>query len=148
MALRIIVWKEYMKQTLFGWFTTAPHPWKRAHRHGFDQGQVGWKLHAAPMVHDREDYDEGFRPQALCGLSPRHGWGLDMFIEDECSRCQAVMEKREAAGEVFVDALEKRRKEREAAECEAFKRERETEPPYPWPFNREESSGADAANDL
>jgi hypothetical protein len=24
---------------------------------------------------------------ALCGLTPRHGWDLDMFIDRPCVRC-------------------------------------------------------------
>ena len=30
---------------------------------------------------------------ALCGLVPKHGWGLDMFIDEPCKRCVAKAEK-------------------------------------------------------
>lgn len=128
-----------MSEHFVGWYTTAPHPWKKAHRHGADQGQIGWKLHAVVLKHEREDCDEGFRPQALCGLTPRHGWGVDLFIEDECSRCVAAMGRREAAGDVFVNVHEKRRKEREAAELAAAQAERE--PDYEWPFPKDRCCG-------
>lgn len=86
--------------TNIGWFTTAPHPTRPAHTHSADDGQVGWRLHAVPVS------DEGVpekRAKALCGTQPRHGWGMDMFIDAECARCGAAMTKREAAGEMFVD---------------------------------------------
>lgn len=89
--------------TTFSWVTTSPNP-----RHpgtGFDAGQRGWRLHAVLMA-ESESYEEYKRRPALCGLRPRHGWGVDLFIEDECSRCQASMTKRETAGEVFTDLAE------------------------------------------
>lgn len=134
-ALSDHLWKWLQAQgreVLFGWFTTAPHPWKKAHRHSADQGQVGWKLHAVPLAHDREDYEEGFRPIALCGCWPRHGWGMDLFIEDECRRCTSIMERRELQGEPFIDAPERRRRLQEAAELAAA--QETSEPDFEWPF--------------
>lgn len=92
-----------MPKTTFLWVSTAPNP-----RHpgtGWDAGQRGWRLHAIPMQ-DGEQYDAYKRRNALCGLSPRHGWGVDLFIDSECARCQAAMGKREAAGEQFQDLAE------------------------------------------
>jgi hypothetical protein len=60
------------------------------------------------------------RAQALCGLRPRHGWGMDLFIEDVCSRCEAIMDRREAAGDEFIDIPEKLSEERKKAEYAAF----------------------------
>lgn len=97
----------------FTWTVTAPNP-----RHpgtGVDAGQRGWRLHAIPRQRG-EDYEQWKRRPALCGCWPRHGWGFDLFIEDECARCQSAMTRREAAGEVFVDLSEVARNEYEAVE--------------------------------
>ncbi len=113
-----------MSETTFQWLVTAPNP-----RHpgtGFDAGQRGWRLHATTLMRE-EAYEEWKRRPALCGTWPRHGWGGDLFIEAECERCQKVMTKREAAGEVFTDLSEVYRKERENVEQQlcAIIRERE-----------------------
>ncbi len=75
------------------WLTTAPSG--RAHTHGADCGQVGWRLHAIEAADSETFSGIGARP-ALCGLSPRHGWSLDLFIEDKCKRCVREYEKRTA----------------------------------------------------
>lgn len=62
------------------WLTTAPHPWKKAHREGHDQNQVGWRAHCIVGATDG-------RQAALCGLCPAHGWACDLFIEEPCARC-------------------------------------------------------------
>jgi hypothetical protein len=59
------------------WLTTSPNP--RSSATGHDAGQRGWKLHAV-------DLDVNVH-RALCGLFPRHGWGLDLFIDDKCKKC-------------------------------------------------------------
>jgi len=108
-----------MVETTFRWVTTSPNP-----RHpgtGYDAGQKGWRLHVVPMK-EGETYAEYKRRPALCGTSPRHGWGLDLFIEDECSRCQSAMKKREAATEVFVELAEVARAKRESEMREVAKR--------------------------
>jgi hypothetical protein len=66
------------------WLTTAPNP--RSAATGFDAGQRGWKLHAVNAAADENFAGLKYRA-ALCGLRPRHGWGLDMFVEDKCKRC-------------------------------------------------------------
>jgi hypothetical protein len=68
------------------WLTTLPSP--RARATGFDAGQRGWRLHAveAPDEFKFSELNAAKHP-ALCGIIPRHGWGLDMFIERKCSRC-------------------------------------------------------------
>jgi len=98
--------------TGIGWFTTLPHPFKKAHTHGADDGQVGWRLHAVPI--SQEGIPEK-RAKPLCGQHPRHGWGMDMFIDQECSRCLAAIWKREARNEVFIDVPKARAKARAAA---------------------------------
>ncbi len=51
---------------------------------------------------------------SLCGVRPGHGWSLDLFIEEPCTRCQAAMAKRKAAGEVFSDLAEIAKAKRDA----------------------------------
>lgn len=101
--------------TYFGWYPTSPNP--RSPATGYDAGQRGWRLHAV-LLSESDTYEDMKRRPALCGLWPRHGWGGDLFIEDECARCSAAMDKREASGEVFVDLPEKLSLEREAARNE------------------------------
>ena len=67
------------------WLTTAPNPSSAAT--GINAGQRGWKLHAVEGPENARFEELKFKP-ALCGLRPAHGWGLDMFIEDHCTRCQ------------------------------------------------------------
>jgi hypothetical protein len=107
------------KTTTFNWVTTLPHPYRPAHTHGADDGQVGWKLHAVEMGRDDDFTKEAKRRQAICGVRPRHGWGLDLFIDAECTKCVKAMKKREAAGEVFADLAEIREAERKARACPA-----------------------------
>jgi hypothetical protein len=101
-----------MNSTSIGWFTTLPNPYKPAHTHGADAGQVGWRLHAVPVSEDGEPLKRG---NALCGLSPRHGWGMDLFIDEECSRCADKLAAREASGEAFTDVPKARAAARQAA---------------------------------
>lgn len=68
------------------WLTTAPNP--RSPATGYDAGQRGWKRHAVRANESETFRQLGFR-QALCGLVPAHGWGLDMYVEDLCKRCEA-----------------------------------------------------------
>lgn len=82
------------------WLTTSPNPSPRAYKGGPDCGQRGWRLHAVvdpqwniePSVWDLKGPKRS-RTKALCGLSPRHGWGIDMFIEDRCERCEAILDR-------------------------------------------------------
>ena len=67
------------------WLTTESNP--RRHRTFFgDDGITGWKLHFIP---EQQDYPETeYRShRALCGLRAKYGWGIDLFIEDQCERC-------------------------------------------------------------
>ena len=80
----------------FHWLTTSPNP--RSPMTGYDAGQRGWRLHAVEWTQADNAYHErtGFtrsRKAALCGLQPAHGWGLDLFIEDECIRCRKAMDR-------------------------------------------------------
>jgi hypothetical protein len=49
-------------------------------------GQRGWRLHAIEVADDELLEAIGQR-RAICGLRPSHGWGVDLFIDRECSRC-------------------------------------------------------------
>ena len=75
------------------WRTTYPSG--RAHTHGADDGVTGWKLHAvpSPAEHITVNSNRYFNP-ALCGMVPGTGlWGMDLFIEDKCSRCAKALLK-------------------------------------------------------
>jgi hypothetical protein len=67
------------------WLTTKPSG--RAHTCGADDGVTGWKMHAV-VASDKTLLKDLGRQPALCGLRPRHGWGMDLFIEDHCKRCE------------------------------------------------------------
>lgn len=75
---------------IWHWVTTSPNPRRPATGH--DAGQRGWKLHAVRAHEDARFSDIRARP-AACGLVPRHGWGMDAFIEDRCERCVAAILK-------------------------------------------------------
>lgn len=90
------------------WMTTYPSG--RAHTHGADDGQTGWRLHAvpdAPVYGKKDDGNPGYkwRP-ALCGTKPGTGWGMDLFIEDECARCLKWLAKR--GDKAATDAIARR----------------------------------------
>ncbi len=68
-----------------------------------------------------EDPEATKRRPAFCGSWPRHGWGVDLFIDTECRRCISAFGKREAAGEVFQDLEEVWKARREAREAEENK---------------------------
>lgn len=69
------------------WVTTAPNPRVRAT--GYDAGQRGWRLHAV-QAPPQATFSKIEGRAALCGLIPRHGWSLDLFIQDRCKRCQRL----------------------------------------------------------
>lgn len=73
------------------WLTTLPSG--KAHTCETDDGVTGWRTHAVEA--DEATLFKDIRDRrALCGLRPRHGWGMDLFIEDKCARCRRVLEKR------------------------------------------------------
>jgi hypothetical protein len=74
----------------FQWLTTNPNP--RSPATGVDAGQRGWRLHAIEASPETTFSEVRILP-AACGLRPRHGWGLDMFIEDRCKRCERAIAK-------------------------------------------------------
>ena len=76
-----------MTKPEFQWLTTAPNP--RSPATGFDAGQRGWKLHRV-AARETEQFASLRGRRAACGLVPRHGWSLDLFIEDKCDRCARV----------------------------------------------------------
>lgn len=69
----------------YHWYNTAPDP--RREDVGVDGGQTGWKLHAV-----LSDDDDPRRTQpALCGLEPKRGWSLGLFITQRCQRCEKAI---------------------------------------------------------
>lgn len=67
------------------WLTTQANPNRPAT--GFDAGQTGWRLHALDVTDDAL-FSEIRRTRSICGLMPRHGWSLDLFIDRKCERCE------------------------------------------------------------
>jgi hypothetical protein len=67
------------------WLTTKPSG--RSHTHSADDGVTGWRLHAVEATKDAL-LSELKRKSAVCGLRPRTGWGLDLFIDARCTRCE------------------------------------------------------------
>lgn len=80
------------------WLTTCPSG--RAHTHGADDGQTGWRIH---LVDEETTYKGLSRTKygiyetphgpALCGLRPDNGWAADLFIDEPCKRCVKKAEK-------------------------------------------------------
>ena len=72
-----------IEETQIRWLTTNANPrlagWTEKH---------GWKMHAVPVSDDAAKFSDIKRVRALCGLRPRHGWGIDLFIEAKCACCQ------------------------------------------------------------
>lgn len=64
------------------WLTTVPNR----------DGQQGWRRHAVE-ANQTETLGGLRRRRAVCGLVPRNGWGLDLFIEDKCARCEVRLRK-------------------------------------------------------
>ena len=88
----------------FKWMTTYPSG--KAHTHSADDGQTGWRLHLVDMaaLYECEAFVKYLRSPvkvlrgpALCGVRPRTGWGIDLFIDTTCARCLKVAEKRGVA---------------------------------------------------
>lgn len=84
------------------WMTTTPNP--RYRGGGVDAGQRGWRLHAVidpvfdvlPSLWSGKRAGNRSMTKALCGARPAHGWGRDLFIDQECERCAVALEKIEA----------------------------------------------------
>lgn len=72
------------------WLTTTPSG--KAHTHGADDGQTGWRLHAV-YADESASVDSIKHQSAICGTRPGTGWGLDLFIERRCVRCVRRMQK-------------------------------------------------------
>jgi hypothetical protein len=66
------------------WITTSPNPYKV--QMGYDCGQMGWRLHAV-VATPQMKFSELGRQRSVCGIRPRWGWNLDLFIERKCARC-------------------------------------------------------------
>jgi hypothetical protein len=76
------------------WLTTAPNP--KSQGTGWDAGQRGWRVHAidVPDEDPRESlvtFKDIANTRSACGLLPVHGWGMDLFIERRCMRCEIAL---------------------------------------------------------
>lgn len=69
----------------FEWVSTEPNP-----RTGGMNASGGWKLHAVNVDDDAPYLGIGPRA-AACGTRPAHGWGVDLFIKDKCTRCKQAL---------------------------------------------------------
>ena len=62
-------------------------------KNGGGPWQTGSKEHAVPLEQGENESSTTAislgRRRALCGLRPRHGWGVDLFIDEKCKRCEA-----------------------------------------------------------
>ena len=74
----------------FQWLTTVPSG--RAHTHNADCGNTGWHLHAV-FAEEMATIADVNHFSAICGLKPKLGWGLDLFIERRCKRCVQRLQK-------------------------------------------------------
>ncbi len=57
---------------------------------GYDAGQRGWRVHAVKSQ-PTERFSEIGKRSAVCGLRPAHGWGMDLFIDRRCTRCEVAL---------------------------------------------------------
>lgn len=73
------------------WLTCTPSG--RAHTCEPDDGRTGWRLHAVIAANSETLKQIGHRI-ALCGLMPKNGWDMDLFVEDRCKRCAHALENR------------------------------------------------------
>ena len=74
--------KGIVEDLMIHWLSTAQNPrlpgWTESH---------GWKMHAVEAPADAKLQDVKRLP-AICGTRARHGWYVDLFIEDKCKRCE------------------------------------------------------------
>ena len=75
------------------WFVTSPGS-RAFTSHAADCGQRGWRLHAVVIESTKTTMGEIRCAISACGIRPRHGWALDLFIEKRCERCEGVLSKR------------------------------------------------------
>jgi len=52
--------------------------------------RTGWRLHAV-MAENEETLSQLRGRRAACGLLPKYGWGLDLFVDRKCARCLAIV---------------------------------------------------------
>jgi hypothetical protein len=71
----------------FQWLSTSGNPRKGGGGVTYDAGVTGWRLHAIKAT-EKEKFGDIKYWASLCGLIPRYGWDIDMFIETKCERCE------------------------------------------------------------
>ena len=66
-------------------------------KNGGGPWQSSWRHHAVPLEENENENITTFaqlgKRRALCGLRPRHGWGMDLFLDTNCKRCEAKLAK-------------------------------------------------------
>lgn len=83
----------------YKWKTTVSSG--RSKTNGADDGNTGWRLHLVDVTNlvgvDTYNRKHGSftaqKGKSICGISPRYGWGIDLFVDEPCSRCLAIAEK-------------------------------------------------------
>lgn len=76
------------------WFVTAPNPRVAMVAQNADAGQRGWRLHALMVNGGNADTLTSIKHyRSACGISPPHGWTIDMLIEQKCERCERALLK-------------------------------------------------------
>jgi len=61
---------------------------------GIDGGQRGWRTHAV-RGNLKTRFSEIRKARSACGLQPRHGWGMDLWVERRCVKCERKMSRDE-----------------------------------------------------
>jgi hypothetical protein len=72
------------------WLTTASNP--RTVSFSADAGTHGWRQHAV-CADENTLFVELRNQPSLCGLIPRHGWDIDLFVDTKCKRCLLAYSK-------------------------------------------------------
>lgn len=72
---------------------------------GFDAGRTAWKFHAVECATNASFKELRLRRiGSACGLIPRYGWTLDLFMEEndsvagKCMRCLKAIANKESNG--------------------------------------------------
>jgi len=74
------------------WVSTAVNERYVGKTHGADAGRRGWRVHAI-AAEPSETLAQIGRRRALCGLAPRRGWEVDLYVERRCAGCARAADR-------------------------------------------------------